>query len=168
MRMLKIISGGQTGADRTFLEIAKELGFETGGFAPMGWKTENGPDPTLGSVFGLVESHTWVYSTRTKQNVELADVTVWFGQTQSPGFQCTRKWVINANKPFLICPTQEDLLAYIRERKPTVLNGAGNRLSRNPKIKQIVRETVYPVLFEIRSQLELEAALERAKLGGMK
>ena len=50
----KIISGGQTGADRAGLEVAKRLGYETGGTVPRGYKTSTGPDPTL-KEFGVVE-----------------------------------------------------------------------------------------------------------------
>lgn len=38
--MIKIISGGQTGADMGGLEAAREYGFPTGGYAPKGWMTE--------------------------------------------------------------------------------------------------------------------------------
>ena len=49
----KIISGGQTGADREALETARDLGIETGGFVPKGWLTEDGPDYSLHDfIFG--------------------------------------------------------------------------------------------------------------------
>ena len=38
----KIISGGQTGIDQLALEIAIELGIETGGTAPPNFMTEDG------------------------------------------------------------------------------------------------------------------------------
>ena len=47
MKLRKVISGGQTGADRTGLECAKALGLETGGTAPDSWRTDEGHDPTL-------------------------------------------------------------------------------------------------------------------------
>ncbi|MFA4842787.1 MAG: pyruvate kinase, partial [Candidatus Omnitrophota bacterium] len=43
----KIISGGQTGADRGALEGAKIAGLPTGGWAPKDYHTAKGPDPAL-------------------------------------------------------------------------------------------------------------------------
>lgn len=39
----KIISGGQTGADRAGLDIAMELNIHVGGWCPKGRKSEDGP-----------------------------------------------------------------------------------------------------------------------------
>jgi hypothetical protein len=38
----KIISGGQTGADRAALDVAIEYGIPHGGWVPRGRKTEDG------------------------------------------------------------------------------------------------------------------------------
>ena len=51
----KVVSGGQTGADRAGLKAACILGIETGGWAPTGFATANGNDPTLGTKFHLKE-----------------------------------------------------------------------------------------------------------------
>lgn len=53
--LTKIISGGQTGADEGGLEGARLLGIPTGGTAPKGYRTENGPNLTLRDTYGLVE-----------------------------------------------------------------------------------------------------------------
>ena len=39
----KIISGGQTGADRAALDTAIKLGIPHGGWIPKGHKAEDGP-----------------------------------------------------------------------------------------------------------------------------
>ena len=39
----KIVSGGQTGADRVALDVALEYGFEIGGWVPKGRLAEDGP-----------------------------------------------------------------------------------------------------------------------------
>src|SRR6266851_2564588 len=44
---MKVISGGQTGADRAGLDAAAALGLPTGGHAPAGIWTESGADPSL-------------------------------------------------------------------------------------------------------------------------
>ena len=41
----KIISGGQTGADRAALDAAIEFEIPHGGWIPKGWKTEDGVLP---------------------------------------------------------------------------------------------------------------------------
>ena len=52
--MLKrVISGGQTGVEQVALRAAKALGIETGGWAPIGWKTEEGESAWLGAEYGL-------------------------------------------------------------------------------------------------------------------
>ena len=42
----KIISGGQTGADRAGLDVAIKKGIPHGGWIPKGRKTEDGTLPT--------------------------------------------------------------------------------------------------------------------------
>jgi hypothetical protein len=82
---LKVISGGQTGADLAGLWVARHLGLETGGMAPKGWETLAGPKPSLGSIFGLTES-TGGYRQRTVENVKAADKTLVFSRNmRSPG-----------------------------------------------------------------------------------
>jgi hypothetical protein len=43
MKMLRVISGAQTGADRAALDAALECGIEIGGWVPKGRKAEDGP-----------------------------------------------------------------------------------------------------------------------------
>ncbi len=54
IQVAKIISGGQTGADRGGLEAGRVLGIETGGTCPKFFRTETGHDVSL-QGFGLVE-----------------------------------------------------------------------------------------------------------------
>ena len=51
----KLISGGQTGADRAGLEAAESLGIETGGWAARGFQTTGGKDVSLKNRFHLKE-----------------------------------------------------------------------------------------------------------------
>jgi Circularly permutated YpsA SLOG family len=41
----RIVSGGQTGADRAALDTARELGIATGGWVPRGRRAEDGAIP---------------------------------------------------------------------------------------------------------------------------
>jgi hypothetical protein len=43
----KIISGGQTGADRAALDVALKFGIPHGGWIPKGRKTEDGTLPEI-------------------------------------------------------------------------------------------------------------------------
>ncbi|KAH3765333.1 Circularly permutated YpsA SLOG family [Pelomyxa schiedti] len=94
---LKVISGGQTGADRAGLEAARQLNLATGGFAPKGWLTEDGPDPGLAN-FGLTQANASGYPARTKMNVDASDATIAFrlhpgtGTDKTIGYCQNRKW----------------------------------------------------------------------------
>jgi Circularly permutated YpsA SLOG family len=127
--MLKVISGGQTGADRIGLEVARELGFPTGGTAPKGFLTENGPDPSLES-FGLVEDSSPSYGPRTVRNILDANGTVLFGNMNSPGSRDTIRLCKIKHKPYIVNPIPAALMAFIRKHQINILNVAGNRASR--------------------------------------
>lgn len=71
----KIISGGQTGADRAGLDWAIQHGVEHGGWCPLGRRAFDGP---LDERYRLIETDTEGYLKRTKWNVRDADATVVF------------------------------------------------------------------------------------------
>jgi hypothetical protein len=62
----KIISGGQTGADRAGLDFAIEVGLARGGYEPKGRKAEDGG---IHERHRLVEPATNSYPEWTKRNV---------------------------------------------------------------------------------------------------
>jgi hypothetical protein len=125
----KVISGGQSGADRIGLEIARELGIETGGTAPKNYKTENGCDLSL-KEFGLVEDESSDYNPRTEKNVINSDGTVIFGDIKSPGSKVTISFLKTHNKKYIINPTADELKNFINENNIQILNVAGNRGSK--------------------------------------
>lgn len=125
----KVISGGQTGADRIGLEIAKELGIETGGTAPKNFKTENGCDLSL-VQFGLVEDISSDYNSRTEKNILDSNGTVIFGDVKSPGTKLTIKLLKQHGKKYIENPTILELKTFISENEIEVLNVAGNRGSK--------------------------------------
>lgn len=107
--MLKIISGGQTGADLAGLWAASFLGLQTGGTAPKGFKTLLGSKPSLAS-FGLVEHESADYQPRTVQNIKDADVTLVFArQLASPGTKLTISQATKLKKPVLLIPDARPL-----------------------------------------------------------
>jgi hypothetical protein len=148
---MTIISGGQTGADRTALEIARELGIPTGGYAPLGWRTDEGPDPSL-AEFGLVETLSPGYRVRTRLNVRHSHGTVIFGNTASPGCVVTENACLVYSRPYLTNPTIAELVDWVREGQIAILNVAGNRRRTNPGIVELVRSVLQPALEQVCPQ----------------
>jgi Circularly permutated YpsA SLOG family len=72
----KIVSGGQIGADRAALDVARELGLATGGWVPRGRRAKDGAIPR--HYEGLVEMDSEAYERRTELNVCDADAALIF------------------------------------------------------------------------------------------
>ncbi len=73
--LMKIISGGQTGADRAALDVAIECGIDHGGWVPQGRWAEDGPLPR---GYHMRETEVTQLATRTEWNVRDADATLIF------------------------------------------------------------------------------------------
>ncbi len=149
LQLVKIISGGQTGADQGGLLAGKELeGIETGGTAPNRFRTELGSSVNLlKDYFGLRESDWIDYSSRTRDNVRDSDGTVLFGDANSVGSTLTLQTCIYTAKPYIINPSTAELLSWAIEHEIKILNVAGNRESRNPGIQEKVRATLVEAFF---------------------
>jgi len=112
----KIISGGQTGADRAALRAAKVLGFATGGMAPPNYRTSAGYDRALATEYGLSQfvgksvSAAAGYVARSRHNVDAADATLAFrvrssvGTDKTIGYCQTGEWVMCKEVPALYRP----------------------------------------------------------------
>jgi len=131
----KIISGGQTGADRAGLIAGWQLGYPTGGAVPRGCRTENGADRSLVDQFGCHESVSSRYDVRTLDNIMASTGTVIFGQIAETGSSLTlnlcRTW---RPEKWLVNPTAEELRRWVVDQSIGILNAAGNRESKNPGI----------------------------------
>lgn len=143
---MKVISGGQTGADQGALEAAVELGLLTGGTAPKGYLTEDGPNLTLRDAYGLTEHKSPSYAPRTRANVANSDGTVLYGKTTSPGCAMTIEFCEELNKPYIKNPTQTDLREWLQIHRIHTLNVAGNRESKNPGIQAGVKALLLSAL----------------------
>ena len=149
----KIISGGQTGADRAGLEAALILNILTGGYCPKGYMTEKGKDTSL-KQFRLKEMDTFKYEERTIKNVLSSDGTVIFCKLDSKkriigdGTQLTYAIALNNNKPVIINPAKRKFLNWLVNNKIEVLNVAGNRESQNPGIFEKTKSFLVKALFE--------------------
>jgi len=132
----KIISGGQTGVDQAGLRVGKALGFKTGGYAPKGWlirdeEGEDKPFPELAD-FGLIEATGAGYASRTRKNVQIADLTIAIAKTfKSPGEKLTFKTCVVCKKPILQVNIDDEngvkkIQRFLRTHRPRVVNIAGN------------------------------------------
>jgi hypothetical protein len=136
MRLKRIISGGQTGADYGGLLAARALEIPTGGHAPRGYWTEKGANKSL-ALLGLIESESSNYRVRTQANVDLSDGTVIFAdRPSSPGTRMTIRMCKQTNKPFVLNPNRDQFLNWLSEYQVECLNVAGNRESKAPGIQK--------------------------------
>lgn len=143
----KIISGGQTGADRAALDAALEAGFPCGGYCPKGRKAEDG---VIDDSYPLDEIDGG-YAQRTLMNVQAADATVVFYSTELTGgtLQTVNDCQLEMKPCLEIDITRLDdhaamlaLVDFLRSRKVRVLNVAGPRASGSPVIYSRVRNVM--------------------------
>jgi len=152
--ILKIISGGQTGADMGGLIAAREAGIPTGGTAPAGWLTEEGPKRKLLKSFGLVECVEPGYPARTRINVLQSDGTLIVGNHESGGTALTCDIAKSARKAVFLLPLLDAVVdgeiarfrKWIDEENIRILNVAGNRESNSPGISEFTRRFLLAAL----------------------
>jgi len=154
---MKIISGGQTGADRAALDVAIELGIEYGGSIPKGRLAEDGII-NLEKYPHLAELETGEYLTRTKQNVIDADATLVFTDgALTGGTKKTLDFAKEYHKPHLHINFKEDsvednvneIIEWLNIIKPQVLNVAGPRESGAPGIYLKVHDILKIMLQQV-------------------
>ena len=136
----KIISGGQTGADRAALDVAIRFGIAHGGWFPKGRLTEAGPLP---EQYLLQEMATESYPDRTEKNVLDADGTVIVSHGKpTGGTALTEKLAKEHCKPLLHLDLLKVSLPYaarllqswLVDNGIRVMNVAGARASTDPEI----------------------------------
>jgi hypothetical protein len=135
----KIISGGQTGADRGALEAALALGIPHGGWCPRGRLAEDGRIPRR---YRLTETDSPDYPFRTECNVLDSDATliVYRGELGG-GTLLTFRLATEHGRPCLAIdldspPPREEVQAWLREHEVRVLNVAGPRESQSSGIEE--------------------------------
>ena len=132
-----MISGGQTGVDRSALDVALELGLPAGGWCPKGRKAEDG---SLASRYPLTETPSEQYWQRTVWNVRDSDGTLVLTRgSPAEGTAYTVEAARKLGKPCLVldlseAPSQSAVQAWAEEHKVRVLNVAGPRESKCPGI----------------------------------
>jgi hypothetical protein len=145
----KLISGGQTGANRAGLDVAIRWGFPLGGWCPKGRKAEDG---MIGGQYQLVETPSASCLQRTEWNVRDSDVTVIFtlASTLNGGSKRTAEFAEKHRKPWIHlaqCSSSYEspslmLQRFVKENGVQVLNGAGTRGSKEPDVWKFAYEAL--------------------------
>ncbi|HEX8523768.1 MAG TPA: putative molybdenum carrier protein [Tepidisphaeraceae bacterium] len=144
---MKIVSGGQTGADRAALDFALEAQILCGGWCAEDRVAEDGVIPGQYPVVPLPGADN---AARTRQNVLDSDATVIFFAQMQAGTELTRQAAVEARKPLLLidaaiesipqaCQRLEDFISAPGVR---TLNIAGPRASEAPGVYDYVLQTL--------------------------
>ena len=149
----KIVSGGQTGADRAALDAARELGIGTGGWLPRGRRAEDGRLPE--SYPGMIETESENPAVRTERNVRDSDATLIVSHGPLRGGSALTLQCAGAlGRPCLHldlgaqgrAAAEPALREWLAERRPRVLNVAGPRASGDPAIYEATRALLLAAL----------------------
>jgi hypothetical protein len=148
----KIISGGQTGADRGAIDAALKYSFPYGGWIPKGRLTEYG---TLPDEYKLKEMPTKIYPARTEKNVLASDGTVIITHGKlTGGSALTKKFAKKHKRPYLHINLNEtpaflassEINAWINKNNIEILNVAGSRASKDPQIYEDAKYIIQGVI----------------------
>ena len=148
----RLLSGGQTGADRAALDFAIERGLPHGGWCPRGRLAEEG---VIDARYHLRETPSADYSQRTEWNVRDSDGTVIFSihPELTGGSRFTREVAERLGKPCLhlsgergITDSARALRDFVRENQIQVLNVAGPRRSQEPEVGAFVKAVLEEAL----------------------
>lgn len=131
----KIISGGQTGVDRSALDFALKNNVPCGGWCPKGRKAEDG---TIPENYPLEEANSRKSSKRTELNVRNSDGTIIIicKNILIEGSKLTEVFCKKFRKPFLVFDISYTRVVmknrfdkWVAENNIKVLNVAGNKES---------------------------------------
>lgn len=149
----RIVSGGQTGADRGALDAALAVGRPCGGWCPKGRRAEDGRIPDR---YPLQEHESGAYHARTEANVLDSDGTLVFTRGKpGGGTALTIRLAQQHRKPLLVvsldAANDVDALArHIRRWGEAhcirVVNVAGPRESEKPGMQRAVETVMRRVL----------------------
>ena len=152
----KIISGGQTGADRGGLDAAIKLNIPHGGWCPQGRRAEDG---SISLRYSLTETSGRDYRIRTEKNVVASDLTLVFTPGKATGGSLqTIKYAQQHNKNcyhFDILQSKNEnlhLLYHVLVNFDGVLNIAGSRESKFPGIRIYVENILCEVITDIQKK----------------
>lgn len=153
---MRIVSGGQTGADRAALDVAIELGLESGGWIPLGRLAEDGVIPIR--YANLREAESEQPAVRTELNVRDADATVIISHgVLTGGTALTEALARKLGKPLLHLDlnriseeyASSSLYDWLDRQRPGTLNVAGPRQSEDAAIHAATKRILTTALCRI-------------------
>ena len=136
MTVGRVVSGGQTGADRAALDAAREFGLPYGGWCPAGGAAEDGA--VLDRYPALQETPSVDPAERTAWNVRDSDAVLVLSlgpPEQSPGTSYTLEVAHELGRPHLVAhPSEVDRVRTWVDGLPDgiALDVAGPRESEEP------------------------------------
>ncbi len=143
--VMKIVTGGQTGADRAALDFAMANGIPCGGWCPKGRRAEDG---SISPRYRLQETPSKSYWQRTERNVRDSDGTVIFtvSVTLTGGSKLTAKFTNKHRTPCLHLSVEAAgdgaaalLRRFIDRNAIRALNVAGPHASQEPSVGEFVQ-----------------------------
>ena len=145
MSLSKIVSGGQTGADRAALDAAIEANFQIGGWVPAGRSAEDG---VISLRYpNLIETPSSDVAERTRKNVLDSDATLIVSHGSiAGGTKLTMDYANEIRRPLKLVDLDQisEIVAFEEIRKwletsgISTLNVAGPRASEDPEIYDAV------------------------------
>ena len=148
----RILSGGQSGADRAALDAAKDYGVPHGGWIPKGRRTESGD---LSERYCLRETNNIGYPQSTRLNILESDGTVIFSHGEPAGRSAlTQELARSSSRPCLHMDLSEidtyKAVGIIRDwidvKGIEVLNITGPTENEDPYIYDAVKGVIRSVL----------------------
>jgi len=160
-KISKIVSGGQTGADRGGLDAAIHCSIPHGGWCPKGRKAEDG---IILAKYLLKEHTSADYLARTEANVVDSDATIIFTMgALEGGSKKTAQFAIKHKKPYLHLDLDkiargesvQSIIKWLQESCPSncVLNVAGSRGSKAPALQSAVMVRMVDVISKVNGKL---------------
>ena len=134
---VKILSGGQTGADRAALDWAIANGIAHGGWCPRGRRAEDG---RIAARYALKETPSRAYDQRTRWNVRDSDGTLIISRAPqlTGGSAFTALCAERFGKPWLhLHPgvsAPGAVRTFLAQHRIRTLNVAGPRASSDPEV----------------------------------
>jgi hypothetical protein len=143
----RIVSGGQTGADRAALDWAIANNVPHGGWCPKGRKSEDGP---IAAQYGLQETPSASYLQRTEWNVRDSDGTAIFTLSSklTGGSKRTAEFAAKHQKPWIHISEADGpavgtkLAQFVSVNGIKILNVAGTRGSKEPGVGELVLQSL--------------------------
>ena len=148
LKHLKIVSGGQTGADQAALNWAIKHGLPHGGWCPKGRWAEDG---IIDERYSLTETPGSDPAQRTEWNIRDSDATVIFSTRPEliGGSRLTAELAQKLGKSWLWLARDREghesakkLADFIVAHRITVLNVAGPRASEESETQQFVQQVL--------------------------